>query len=447
MIGITNPPLEHGHNWRQSLTNMVARNFVEHDANMLYPTIDTAGDRTGIMGTEFPLLNFLIYLVSIPFDYEHWYGRLINLIVSSLGVLYFYKLLKGLFTERLAFLSTMILCTSIWFGYSRKIMPDTFSISLMIMGLYYATDYLRSQRWLSLLLFFVFATLGTLCKIPALNLFAGLAVILFIQEIPLNRKIVLIGTGSLSFGIACLWYFYWVPYLVETYHSPLFFPHGLLEGLEDIVRLMGLALSRFYFSSLKSYLAFACFLVGLYFLWRKGDWPTRIVFTVITLVFCVFAIKTGATFPEHSYYIIPYTPLMAFVAAYFLNRIPAKYAYGLLAIIAVEAMANQQHDFFIKDDQLYKLELESIVDAHVPAGEKIVINGGKSPQLMYFAHRKGWSVFSEALAEPSTLDSVQAQGAKFLVIDRDKFQQKLPEHTELYDDEQFAIYKLKQISP
>lgn len=60
LIGITNPPLEIGHNWRQSLTNMIARNFLEVDANILYPRIDMAGENTGIIGSEFPFFNYLI---------------------------------------------------------------------------------------------------------------------------------------------------------------------------------------------------------------------------------------------------------------------------------------------------------------------------------------------------------------------------------------------------
>ena len=64
LVGITNAPLEVGHNWRQAMTNMVARNFVDHGAHMLYPTIDMAGEKTGIIGAEFPLLNYLIYLIS-----------------------------------------------------------------------------------------------------------------------------------------------------------------------------------------------------------------------------------------------------------------------------------------------------------------------------------------------------------------------------------------------
>src|SRR6187399_1038601 len=95
MIGITNPPLEISHNWRQSLTNMIARNFSESESNLLYPKIDMAGNMTGIIGSEFPFFNYLIYLTSCVFGYSHWYGRIINLIVSSFGVYTFYLIVKN----------------------------------------------------------------------------------------------------------------------------------------------------------------------------------------------------------------------------------------------------------------------------------------------------------------------------------------------------------------
>src|SRR5256885_261898 len=84
LFHITQPPLEVAHNWRQSTGLMVSRNFYEVEANILYPRVDMAGDKTGITGTEFPLLNYLIYLVAKVFGWADWYGRLINLIVSSL---------------------------------------------------------------------------------------------------------------------------------------------------------------------------------------------------------------------------------------------------------------------------------------------------------------------------------------------------------------------------
>ncbi|NLL29032.1 MAG: hypothetical protein GX259_09570 [Bacteroidales bacterium] len=40
LIGITNPPLEIGHNWRQVTGLMVSRNYLEVEPNILYPRID-----------------------------------------------------------------------------------------------------------------------------------------------------------------------------------------------------------------------------------------------------------------------------------------------------------------------------------------------------------------------------------------------------------------------
>ena len=76
LIGITNPPLESGHNWRQTLTNMVARNFYENKADIRYPTIDIAGDKTGVMTSEFPVYNYIIYGVSKIFGFNHWHGQM-----------------------------------------------------------------------------------------------------------------------------------------------------------------------------------------------------------------------------------------------------------------------------------------------------------------------------------------------------------------------------------
>ena len=61
LIGITDPPLEIGHNWRQVTGLMVARNYLEVDANILLPRIDENQGESGIIGLEFPSLNY-IYL-------------------------------------------------------------------------------------------------------------------------------------------------------------------------------------------------------------------------------------------------------------------------------------------------------------------------------------------------------------------------------------------------
>lgn len=109
LFGITNPPLEIDQNWRQTQTNMIARNFYESGLDFFHPRIDMAGEKTGIIGSEFPFFNFIIYLFSVVFEYAHWYGRLINLVVSSLGIWCFYLLINKLINRMVAFNATIIL--------------------------------------------------------------------------------------------------------------------------------------------------------------------------------------------------------------------------------------------------------------------------------------------------------------------------------------------------
>jgi len=99
---------------------MIARNFLENKANLLYPTINMAGEKSGIIGSEFPLFNYLIFLFSSIFDYSHWFGRLINLFVSSFGLYFFFKLVKGLINKQTAFNATIVLTVSIWLRFQGK---------------------------------------------------------------------------------------------------------------------------------------------------------------------------------------------------------------------------------------------------------------------------------------------------------------------------------------
>jgi hypothetical protein len=162
---ITLPPLEPGSTWRQTDGLMIARNFYEGNSNILYPTVDVGGERSGIVGCEFPILNYLIYLVSLLFGYESWFGRLINLIASSLGVLFFYKLIRQYFGHESAFNASILVLVSIWFTYNRTNIPDTFAASLCMIGLYYAVNYLEHGKFYQLILFFLLGGLGCLSKI------------------------------------------------------------------------------------------------------------------------------------------------------------------------------------------------------------------------------------------------------------------------------------------
>jgi 4-amino-4-deoxy-L-arabinose transferase-like glycosyltransferase len=440
MFGITDPPLEAMHNWRQALTNMIARNFLEISPNILYPRIDMAGEYTGIIGSEFPAFSYLIFLVAKIFSYDHWYGRLINLFVSSTSLYYFFLIIRKYFSKEIAFNATIILTVSIWFSFSRKIMPDVFSVSLMIIGIYYCLIFLEKGHILRLMLFSLFSTLGALSKIPALTLLSLMLLPMF-NAYPLRRKTGVVISSIFTLLITGLWYFYWVPYLVETFHYRLYFPKGLLEGWREIIQYPFLTFDKFFFTSFFSIAAFVAFIAGLVFMVVKKYRLLIYTFLLASLVFFVFMLKTGDVFSLHNYYIIPFTPIMALVAGYSLSLIKVRWQYLALVLICCEALFNQSYDFFIKEDQKFKINLEEVIADHIGKEDKVIVNGGTNPNTIYFMHRKGWTLSNEELLAPGFIPAAIEKGAKYLIIDKKQLDRDF-EYPLVLENDRIKVYRI-----
>lgn len=449
LIGITSPPLEVGHNWRQTTVTMVARNFFEVDNNILYPRIDIAGEKSGITGMEFPLLNYLIYICSELFGYAHWYGRLINLLLSSIGVLYFSKLIARFFERKVALYASLILLSSIWFSFSRKIMPDTFAMSLVMVGIYHGLRYLYPEkgtaRSFDLLLYFFLAILGVLSKLPSGFLLILFAIPIQDARILMRFKIKFLLASVLLIIPVLLWYFIWVPYLVQEYGFWHFFMgNSLSQGWSEIINHPFETLGRFYDDSLK-YIGFAAFLGGLVLAFIHGKRLLLAVFVLSALSFSVIVFKAGLTFYHHNYYIIPFVPVMALTAGYGLSLIKKKWiGIILLVAIAIEGTINQQHDFRIKEKNLALMNLESDLDGFTDREDLILINSGDYPTPMYFAHRKGWVASNEQLLKSGYLDSLQRKGLKAVVILKNSFSHEIPINAEqALDNENYSIYRFE----
>lgn len=447
LCGITNAPIEISHSWRQSLTNMIARNFLEIDNNILYPRIDMDGNKTGIIASEFPFYNYLIYLTSAIFGYAHWYGRIINLFVSSICIFYFYKLIKLFFSREHAFYSSLILLSSIWFAFSRKSMPDTFCISLVIIGIYYGFQHLYVHRFRDLVLFFFFSSLAVLCKIPALYLLSILVIPLFDCNIPKNKKVNILMAGVFILAVVYLWYFYWVPYLLATFGFQLYFPRHFVEGVKELLAYGPDTMEKFYFSAFQSFVAFAVFLTGLFLIFRQKAKIAISVFIIGTLFFFLFIIKTGFVFSIHNYYVIPYVPIMAFVAGVSIIEIKINgWKIFVIGLIICEGLLNQLNDFRIKPSETYKLTLESIADKVSRKEDLVAVNGGKNPQLIYFLHRRGWSLSAGEIEDANFLNTIADEGCKYVFVDKHlNMAVALNLHkkkTIVFENEHFIVYSL-----
>jgi 4-amino-4-deoxy-L-arabinose transferase-like glycosyltransferase len=301
LFHITNPPLEVSHNWRQTTVAMVARNFYEVNPDIMYPRLDIGGDKTGITGMEFPVLNYLIYVTSLLFGYEHWYGRLINLIISTIGTWFFYKLIKKYFTRELAFASAIILLFSIWIVFSRKIMPDTFSTSLIIMSIYFAGLYFENKRFAHLLLYALFGLLGLLAKLPAGYLLVVLSLFVFDKKVALKPKAFFLLASFLILLPVAYWYFIWVPHLNRVFGFTHFFMGSTLkDGASEMLSHLFETCFNFFDSAIK-YIGFVFFLVGLFFVYKNQSKVLAWLFSLSGLAFLVIMFKSGFDFYHHYY--------------------------------------------------------------------------------------------------------------------------------------------------
>ncbi len=414
LVGISDPPMEVGHAWRQSLTNMIARNLVEMDPSLLYPRVDHMGGGPGIIGAEFPLLNGIIALMSMVFGPAPWYGRLIVLAMSSIGTIYFNKLVTVLFDRRMAFWATLSLLASLWFEFSRKIMPDVFSVSLVIVALYHAMRYLKEGGVPRLRLFAVLATLGGLSKMPALCLCAALIVPVLSDRLPPRRRWGMVTAGILVLVIVATWYFHWVPYLVDTWHNQLYFPRDLSRGVRELWASGALTAEMFWFHAFRSFVAFGVFLFGLFLLVRVHRGPVLWSFLLITLVFAFFMVKAGDVFSNHGYYMVPFAPVMCVVCAIGVDRLPKRWPVLVIAAICVEGVANQAYDLVIPEKRNYLFRVEALADRFTGRNDLVIVNGDLDPQWMYYLHRRGWSISDDRCDDALVRDSLVRAGATCL---------------------------------
>ena len=397
---------------------MAARNFYETDPDIFYPRLDIAGEKTGITGMEFPVFNYLLFLVSLIFGYDHWYGRLINLAVSSMGIYYFFLLVKKYFSRPSAFYSAFVLIFSLWFAYSRKIMPDTFAMSLMIIGLYYGTNFLdRKSNIKNLLLFFFFSLTAVLSKLPSGYALIILVPFIFDRKISsISKTLIATATAGLSAPVI-LYYFYWVPHLVESFGFWHFFMgKGMLEGFYELINQIDRTLVNFYEEALK-YAGFMMFLWGIFMAVIRKQYRILRTLGLLFAGFTVIMLKAGWTFCNHAYYMIPFIPAMALMAGYGLSQIPRRSIVIIfLLAIAVEGILNQKQDFYLHEKNEALLQLEPDLDRFSTPGDLILINSGTYPTPMYFAHRKGWVDHNENIANIEYIATLRSKGLKYIVI-------------------------------
>ncbi len=434
------PPYDE-HNWRQTVTLGAARSYLEVDANFFYPRTVVCDSREGYFPQEFPLFNYLVYLLWSLFSAHNWVPRLLNLIVSSWGLWAFGKLAARWMGRTGTAFATVAFGVSVAFMYARKAMPDTFSVSLVLLGIYWLYQYLDTHRRGYLIGYTLGVALGLLCKMPATVILAFALPVLYEKPFE-RRKLAVYGLGVLA--VACMvgWYFGWVPYL-QKFGFSLFFPVSYTEGLRQLIAAQPGTTERFYPIALTSIVSFWVFAVGLLTcIWDK-NWRLLGVFGASVVLIAQLMLRSGDTFSGHVYYIIPFVPAMALMGGYAVHRwVKSPWiAVALLALVTIEGIQKHRYDFFIPYQDQRFVGLEAIVDKYVPKHSLIMVNTvTMNPVMMYAAHRRGWAT-PDRYKDTAWVNSESNVGLHYLVFERSTFKDSMP-YPMLYQDNEIEIYKV-----
>ena len=139
LFHLTEPPCDY-HDWRQTITLMVARDFARHGFELLHPRLLWLGkgDQPAYFAAEFPLQSIPAAALFRIFGENDTIPRLVVIVFSVCGIWFLYAILRRGCGPLAAFLGAFLYALfpcHLFFG--RVFMPDVPALSLALGGVYF----------------------------------------------------------------------------------------------------------------------------------------------------------------------------------------------------------------------------------------------------------------------------------------------------------------------
>ena len=468
LIFVNQPYIDHW-SWRQSDVAAIARNFYDGGFRFAYPQIDWAGDATGYVGTEFPILPFAAAICHKFAGIHEWIGRSQSVIFFAVSPPLFFLLVREIFG------STAALWATFFFSFAplnifagRSFMPDVPSLSLAIIGLYFFLRWTDDRKWGPFFVAAIAVSLSILIKVTSAVIFAPLLYLVVgrlcqtpgvSQKRPtIYRAIALVAIAILP---SVVWY--WHAHLIaERFYPYHFFGAGGVR-LESFSWYRDIA-QQTATSSLTPILAILA-LIGL-FVAPRGKFGCLFDWWLAAMVLFFVAVGYGN---RHPWYQLPFVPITAAFAgagcAFFESKISSRVAVVALSILLAGSFAILA---FLYVRPLYESSAAQLRDAGLELNKLtasdalIVAVDGGNPTIFYYAKRKGWHFLEQngiydgnpknSQQAITDLERLRRRGATHFVFTTPRFwwlesYPELTQHlnetaTPLETTPEFKIYKL-----
>ncbi|MCF2147830.1 glycosyltransferase family 39 protein [Desmonostoc muscorum LEGE 12446] len=422
-----NSPIIGIHSWRQSDTAAIARNFYENGFNLFYPQIDWGGNLPGYCETEFPIYSFIVALIYRIFGVAEFWGRFFSIICFLVALYFLYQFIIKILDKKVASWSCLffvILPLNIY--YSRTFQPESMLLMCSVIGIYYFTNWLDSEKWQDLILSGSFVALACLIKVlPIIYLGIPLFYLAWTKY------------GIRVFSQISLWIYsilILIPVAIWYYHAhQLFLEYGNTFGFwsgstnrynYNIVLTLNFWTEIFFRTAVRHFaiFGFPIFLLGLFI-------PRRTRREYVLDVWLISVVLTWILVPitslVHEYYqlqfMLPGVVFMGKACSQYLEKAAdqVNYKKAIVVCLCLTVAAGSviyTIDYMFKEriEKSAVFQLAQQVKQNTEPDSLIIATTASDPTLLYLSHRKGWLINHNDVSEEYILSRAKL-GAKYLV--------------------------------
>lgn len=463
--------------WRQSDTEAMARNFVEHRFHVLYPQLNYQGPLPNYAQLELQITTALIAVLYKLFGYSYMLARIVPIAFFTGSAWFMYRIAASRYSAGPAVFALLVYgLMPLNLLYSRAIMPESAALFFYTGAFYWFSAWIAKEKRSQLIAAALFTSLAICVKIP--TVFVGipmLAMAVVKYKSGIFRRLELWGFALLALLPPYVYYAWLATVAESTFVSGIATKH---IGPRFATAAWSAEAAHFFASEMpKAFtwtgLALAVTGLILLLLWKRDFallvWTLAITAELATIVAVI----------RFNYYLIFAGPLIALLAAgvleYFtrLGRIPdrqrqgvksyvrvrpskrARLAVGLLAAVtlgglSVESYRQAAPVIGIQNEALIT---QAKVVERLTSPDDLIVTGTDDPSLMNASRRAGWRVTNSIPGDPvAELDYFVREGAAYFVplkgyIDGDpdgRLRRTLEErYPKLEAESEYYVYKLR----
>lgn len=419
-------PLIGEHQWRQTDTASVSRNYYENGFKFFYPQIDWGGNSPGFVESDFPAYTFAVAVLYKFFGVHEYLGRLLSVFASLITIFFLYLLVKKNMDEKTALWSAFFYAVlPLTVFYSRTFQPEATLLMASVIGIYFFSEWITAERWS----FFIFSAvfLSLACLLKPMTLYLGLPLLFLSWDKYKQRTFLRWQLWLYAFLVL-------MPIILWYYHAHKLGTSGGLTlniwgygsdkwGNWDMVfslyywRRIFLVLFGRHFARI----GFPIFLFGLFL---KRQYPKERLFDFWLMAILIYFIIVGKGNYVHEYYQLP----IMLPAAVFMGKVFSRYFIideikdwktALLALYLAGIILfsfDRLHRYFKSEDvgSSQTFQLAAVINEKIEKNALIITVIDGDPSLLYLSHHKGWAV-SPGQVSDLFFENMARNGARYFI--------------------------------